>query len=984
MLRRVALFVVFFMVFHPVPALGSPARASTAEASIGQLGPEEAEDDPPQALADEDSEATAVGKWSGYLHLTPKVGDDRQLGRFNLMYPLSQSWDSMFFADIRLTFDDNDATEGNVGVGFRRMVPGDDWIWGIYGFYDRLKSAHGNRFNQAAFGAELLKTNVELRGNVYLPDNKSHVIGYSAVSSVNLSGTTVIERTLSLEARERSLAGFDIEAGYGFDVGEKDQLWVHGGYFHFDDDDTPEVAGPRVRVQYEWNDAFGLDDSTFAFGVEVQHDDVRDTQTFATLNWSIPIGGRRPPRLDSSRWRQLESRMTRPIVRDVDVVTFGDDITKPPGSTEGPELISNHDVPLVDPLSDQEVDVYFVTATGGAAGTGTQDDPMTIVQAESTAGASDVIFLLNDDGDIDVSGASGGTLTLKPYQQLHGVGDGASKDVLLPNNHTLTVSTAAGRPTLARPAGSNVVRMIWANTIDGLTVSGGSSGIYGVNTSNPTIRDVAIGNTASNGIYLTNPSGTVSITDCVIQGNTLDAIDLRSTAGGTVSVALSDNDISSNGGYGVYLQNANAGVLTGAFEGNAIAANGYAGIYFSNSTGSTATVDVGDNQITGNGDQGLYVYNTGGSVATIDVGDNQITGNGDQGLYVYNTSSSVATIGVVDNSITSNGNEGVCLYNYTGSTLTAAVRDNLISDNADDNLYAYSNGGTMSVVLNNNDLIDSSADGGARLYNVGAGGVFSGDIADNRITGNANQGLYLYNTGDSYSATLRNNTITGNQAGGIDYFSDAGATTLTIENNTISNNSGGATVGDDIGLTIDQDTSATSTLALTLTNNLIENNGYTGVLLDNASGTFTASLAGNSITNNGLYGAYVVNQTTGVFTIDLYGNTLTENAGVGVWLVNNTGTLSALFESNIMAMNGGDGLELDNLNGGVFDYDLGGGGLGSAGLNSIFANGSGYDIDNDTATSILAQNNWWGATPPNPGRFSGAVDYAPYLVADPN
>jgi hypothetical protein len=929
MLKISSTRVIVLLAIHSVAAM--PVSADTA-AEPAYLE-EQAEGSQPEVVAESRGADVATGNWWPYLHLTPKIGDERQLGRLNLMYPLTQSWDSMLFADVRLTFDDNDATEGNVGLGFRRMVGGtndDGWIWGIYGFYDRLKSTHGNRFNQGTFGAELLKTNVELRSNVYIPDNKSHVIGYNAVSSVSLSGTTVIERTLSLEARERSLAGFDVEAGYGFDVGEKDKLWIHGGYFHFDDDDTPEIAGPRLRVQYEWNDAFGVSDSSLAFGMEVQDDDVRDTQTFATVTWSIPIGGRRMPRKTPGWWRRIESRMTRPIVRDVDVVTFTADITKLPGTSEGPELLSNHDVPLVDPRSDQEVDVYFVTATGGATGAGTQDDPMTVTQAESTAGASDVIFVLNDDGDIDVSGASGGTLTLKPYQQLLGVGGGTSTNALLPNNHTLVVSTASGRPTLTSLSGGNVVTMLWDNRLDGIAVAGGSSGIYGLNVSNPTINDTIIQGTVSNGIYLTNPSGTVSISNCVLQGNAGDAVDLRNTAGGAVSLELFDNDISTNGSRGVYLQNTNASVLTGLFQNNTIA------------------------------------------------------GNGDQGLYVYNTSGGAATVDIIDNSITGNGNEGVYLYNTTGGILTAAVRDNLITDSADDNLYCYNNGSTMSVVLNDNDVTNSSVDAGVRLYNYAAGGILSGDIENNRITGNRNQGLYLYNSGDSYSLTLRNNIITGNQAGGIDYFTDGGATTLTIANNTISNNSGGPSVTDDIGVTIDQDTSAAGTLMLTLADNSIESNGYTGFLLDNADGALTASVAGNSIANNGLYGIYTVNRMTGVLTASFYDNVITENASLGVWLVNDTGTLNALFENSTIAMNGGDGLELDNVNGGVFDYDLGSGGLGSAGLNSIFANGSGFDIDNDTATSIMAENAWWGQTPPNPARFSGVVDYDPWLTANPN
>ena len=63
-----------------------------------------------------------------------------------------------------------------------------------------------------------------------------------------------MEHTLSLEAYERSLPGFDVEIGYGFDLGSKDKLWIYGGYFYFNHSETPEIAGPRMRLQYEWND----------------------------------------------------------------------------------------------------------------------------------------------------------------------------------------------------------------------------------------------------------------------------------------------------------------------------------------------------------------------------------------------------------------------------------------------------------------------------------------------------------------------------------------------------------------------------------------------------------------------------------------------------------------------------------------------------------------------------------------------------------
>lgn len=970
---------IFFLVLLPALQVCFHVQPALAVASIEELNdkpvsaqesaqngqvktiPDESQpaDGEPEVFANNDVEDASVEKWSPYFHVTTKASEDRQLGRFNCMWPIVQSSGSMFFTDVRATVDNDNAIEANIGLGYRRIVwsndSGHDWIWGVYGYYDRLKSSYGNLFNQGTFGAELLTRNIELRSNLYIPDSTSHVVGRNAVSSVSLSGTTVMGRTLSYEAYERSLPGFDFEVGYGFDIGKKDQLWLHGGYFYFDHSDTPEIAGPRLRLQYEWNDAFGWSRSTLAFGVEIQHDDVRQTPAFAGITWSIPIGSRRKSLKGSGRWRSIRSRMVRPIVRDVDVVTFSEDITKAPGTAGGPEIVSETEAPLVDPATDQQVDVYFVTANGGATGVGTQVDPMTVDQAEGASGASDVIFLLNDDGGIDVSGASGGTLTLKPHQQLLGVGDGTSTVVSLPQNQTLDISTATGRPTLTRPNGSSTVTMLWDNTLEGVALSGGTYGTYGLNVNNPTFSDVVIENSSNHGVYLVNSSGTVSISDSVIQNNVRDAAYLENTAGGTVSIDVTDSDILSNGNQGIQIQNSN---------------------------GSSATVHIMQNQMVGNTDEGLLISNS------------------------------------------------------VGSTLTAAVYDNLISGSGDDNLYVVNSASTLNLDLYRNDITNSTTDAGIHISSTLAGSVFSASFTHNIVTGNYDQGVLLYNSGDSFDLTVRDNTITSNQAGGIDFDTDSGATVLTIADNIISSNIGGA-VNNDYGLQIDQDSGASNTLAMTLTNNLIENNGYTGIWLDNRDGTFMASVTGNSIANNGLSGIYIVNQTTGVldaglhnnaitgnagtgiwldnragtftgsltensiannglngiymvnqttgiFDAGLYNNAISGNVGTGVWLNNNTGTLNALFANNTIATNVGDGLELDNVNAGVFHFDLGGGSLASAGLNTILANGSGVDIDNDTGASIKAENNWWGVAPPNPARFSGPVDYDPWLTSDPN
>jgi len=867
-------------------------------------------------------------KWLPYMHVTGKASDDRQLGRFDFMNPLWQSSDSMFFSDFRGTFDNDDNIEGNIGFGYREINRDNDWILGFYGFYDILKTQYDNKFSQGTLGIELLKTNFELRGNVYLPENKEYVVEDKTFDTVHLSGTSVIERTKKIASYERALPGFDAQVGYGFDIGDRNKLWIHGGYYNFNHSDAPEIAGPRLGLTYELNDVFGIPDSTLNIGAEYQKDDVRDTRTFACISLSIPFGTRLQTWADSKRGGDIESRMTRPVVRDVDVVTYVDDIKKEPGEQYGPKVVSDVETPLIDPASGEAVDIYFVDADGSSAGLGTQTDPMTIVQAGNASGVSDVIFLLNDDGDIHVSSISTGTLALKSYQRLMGIGDNTSKDILLPKDYTLTVNSTAGRPTLAGAGDSNVVKMLYDNIIDGITISGGNNGIYGRNINNPTVRDVRVINTAGYAMNFTNTSGTISVSNSNLQNNNLGAIYVENSAGGPIDVSIFNNNISNNTGYGFYGFNTNTSSFTGNIE------------------------------------------------------NNTISGNGAQGLYMVNSTESVATLDIIDNIMMGNANEGLKLFNEAGGAMTATVSGNLISENMDDNVYCYNNEGMMNLTLNNNDITDSPVDTGVRINNLSADSVFSGSITNNRITGNFSRGVYLNNAGGIFSATVQNNTINDNQIGGVHFDTEAGTSTLVIEDNVISNNISDADIM--YGIYVSQSEDVNSTLDMTITGNVIENNGK-GIWFENSVGTLNALLSENRIANNSSEGVYLVNQGTGELYAEFYGNNIIENANTGVWLYNVAGTMDTKFEYNTIAMNTDNGIQMDSLNEAFFYCDLGGGTLLSAGYNSIYANNSdGVDIDNNTDLLLPAKNNWWGFAPPNPARFEGSVNYEPWLTSNPN
>jgi len=90
---------------------------------------------------------------------------------------------------------------------------------------------------------------------------------------------------------------------------------------------------------------------------------------------------------------------------------------------------------------------------------------------------------------------------------------------------------------------------------------------------------------------------------------------------------------------------------------------------------------------------------------------------------------------------------------------------------------------------------------------------------------------------------------------------------------------------------------------------------------------------------------------------------------------------------NVVMNNGGHGL-----NAYASSANLGEAGTvanpdGYAGYNSIYGN-AGKDVFADGGSSIKAEENWWGESPPNTGHFhvssTSSLDYSPWLTSDPN
>ncbi|MEM1442015.1 MAG: inverse autotransporter beta domain-containing protein, partial [Verrucomicrobiota bacterium] len=275
-------------------------------------------------------------EWFPYVEAEGRVATDRNVVRGNIFAPVWQSEDSFFFFDIRGLTTNEDANEGNLGFGYRKLV-GPDRLVGLFGYYDFRESEFGNQYHQGSLGAEVLSSKWGFRINGYLPQDNIDTV--SALNAAILSGNNVFVR----QGLEAAYWGADIELerllwsntdnGKGgkapLKVAEFDaEWWASVGYFHFDQSDSrfESISGPRARTELRlWNLPLLGNDSRVMLTGQYEYDDVRGSVGTAGLSVRIPIGRYQSTAapLSGIRRRMLES-----VVRDIDIVTnagaFGD------------------------------------------------------------------------------------------------------------------------------------------------------------------------------------------------------------------------------------------------------------------------------------------------------------------------------------------------------------------------------------------------------------------------------------------------------------------------------------------------------------------------------------------------------------------------------------------------------------------------------------------------------------------------------------
>ena len=410
--------------------------------------------------------------------------------------------------------------------------------------------------------------------------------------------------------------------------------------------------------------------------------------------------------------------------------------------------------------------------------------------------------------------------------------------------------------------------LIAANRFSGVNIGGGSA-TGNVVQGNYIGTDVTGGQPLGNQQGVTVFMGLNTIAGNVISANQYEGVLIVSCGGNVVKGNIIGSDRTGtvaigNGDSGVNLQNAFNNLIGGAGPEarNVISGNTYPGIEIS---GSEATGNVVAGNFIGTDGSGTAALPNGGFGVSIDgaaanrIGDpgagNVISGNGMSGIGINGGSSGNRVRG---NFIGTNFTGSAAVPNQAfgigidGSPSTT-VADNLISGNVLDGIYV------VGVAANHSTI---------------QGNLIGTDLSGTRALGNGSSGVTVENSTDNLiggTSTSTRNVISGNGVNGVFVFG-RDSTRNRIQGNYVGVNQPGA-----------------AALA----------NGYTGVQIGNGStGNFvggTAAGAGNVVSGNANNGVEVNFATNNAVQGNLIGtsssgSTAIGNGATGVSIFASTGT----------------------------------------------------------------------------------------------
>lgn len=555
--------------------------------------------------------------------------------------PYRQVGEHTLFADTRFFMSNDGYFGGNVGLGYRYLLPGETQFLGASLWYD-LDDTTSEIFQQLGVSLEACTTLWDVRTNLYFPVGDCGKDYSIAVRDARFAGNQVTYT--SVRHFGRAMKGFDLELSLPWptEFARAHNFNITPGTYMFFADDAEDIYGYKVRAE-------GNITSNIAMQVEMTDDDTFGTTVMLGIEFVLPGGSRlKDPADTSSRIRtdQFVHRNYNVIVsRQTDLQ---------PGRT------------AINPATGQPYTVQHVSSAAGGSNLGTVDDPYHTI-AEAQAAGGDIIFVHGDSVlSAPIVMNSGARILGEGVDHtiLYG-GYGAG---LLP-----TVNSSASRPTLLGVAGT-AVTLASNSEFSGFVLDSPTGyGMVGNSVQNVVVRNVDILGAGLDGLLLQEAQGTNTFYDLAINGalgaglhvdggnaetalaGTLNnsagrAVVIANTTGGNVD--LTEMVVNDNGGQGVLIENADGDASFGRVD---VRNSTTTGVAIDGGSGDFAFADTSVRNAAG---AAVDVRNNSGSFAFDELEVSQQTGG--PGVNIADSTADGA-FGSLD--IATNGTTGLLVRN---------------------------------------------------------------------------------------------------------------------------------------------------------------------------------------------------------------------------------------------------------------------------------------------------------------------------------
>lgn len=392
--------------------------------------------------------------------------------------------EDFLFSDLRGFVSTEGKFGGNIGLGYRKLVPNQNAWYGLNAWYD-IDDTSGQLFHQLGIGFEAVFKRFEARGNAYFPVGDTDQTLESSARNARFLGNQLLFDQRILQGY--ALRGVDAEVGIVLPtpkVGETSQLrWYVGGYFFSGSGNADSING--IQTRGEWQLA-----SAVTTHLQFTNDQEYGSNIMVGVQLDLPMGERHP----TSSWKRNTPSPFRFIHRNYNII-----LDRVDESQSG--LVA------FNPLTSQEYNFVHVDTSAAAGGDGSVTNPYHSL-AEAMGDNPDVVFV-----------HAGSTITesivLTEGQKL--IGDSGTQWIDLAGGTsaqlpTLNTANAAG-PVFSNVTG-NAITLASGSTVSGFNLDDiQGNGIVGTNVEDVTVRNVSFSNISGDALKLNNSTGQIRLRD---------------------------------------------------------------------------------------------------------------------------------------------------------------------------------------------------------------------------------------------------------------------------------------------------------------------------------------------------------------------------------------------------------------------------------------------------------------------------------------